>query len=381
MMQLLFWISALLLLYIYLGYPLLLRFLPRSKPAPVPAGAEEIYPSVTVIIPAYNEADHIEATVTNKLAQDYPADKLQIIVVSDESEDDTDEIVQRIAEQHPNVQLLRQVPRQGKTAGLNLAMQQVSSEIVVFSDANSHYAPDAIKQLTQCFNDQSIGYVTGKMVYTNSDGSLVGDGCSAYMKYENHLRSLETHTGSVVGVDGGIDAIRTELYQPMNADQLPDFVLPLKVVSQGKRVGYCPEALLNEEALNSADSEFRMRVRVSLRAYWALWDMRHLFNPKRFGIFSLQLVSHKLLRYLAFLPLIVAFITAALLSGQSLFYSAAFFGQLAFYVAAVYAGTTGSSNRWLGLANYFCLINFAAMLAFINFVKGEKIVIWKPRVG
>ncbi|UTA47360.1 glycosyltransferase family 2 protein [Simiduia sp. 21SJ11W-1] len=379
-MELIFWASAALLFYIYLGYPLLLRLLPKVKGNQA-ARTQSEPPSVTVIIPAFNEADHIEATVLNKLSQEYPAERLKIIVVSDESEDGTDEIVERLAQIHNNVSLIRQSPRQGKTAGLNLAMARVESDLVVFSDANSHYAPNAIAKLAQCFDDASIGYVTGKMVYTNSDGSLVGDGCSAYMKYENHLRALETQTGSVVGVDGGIDAIRTPLYQPMNADQLPDFVLPLKVVSQGKRVAFCPEALLNEEALNSADSEFRMRVRVSLRAYWALWDMRHLFNPARFGIFSLQLTSHKLLRYLAFMPLALAFLTSALLSGQSALYALAFFAQLAFYGAAIYAGLLGANNRWLGLAHYFCLINLAALLAFINFLKGEKIVIWKPRVG
>lgn len=390
-METVFWLSAALLFYIYFGYPLLLRLLPKLTPAPAyrseeqqpagqPASLPE-HPSVTVIIPAFNEAEHIEATVLNKLEQDYPQERLSVIVVSDESEDGTDEIVQRLAQQHSNLSLIRQAPRQGKTSGLNLAMASVTSELVVFSDANSHYACNAISELARCFTDESIGYVTGKMVYTNSDGSLVGDGCSAYMKYENHLRSLETQTGSVVGVDGGVDAIRTELYQPMNADQLPDFVLPLKVVSQGKRVAYCPTALLNEEALNNSDSEFRMRVRVSLRAYWALWDMRHLFNPRKFGVFSLQLTSHKLLRYLAFMPLALAFLTSALLSGQHLIYTIAFFSQLTFYGAAIYAGTVKSNNRWLGLAHYFCLINFAALLAFINFIKGEKIVIWKPRVG
>src|SRR5690606_20972471 len=160
--------------------------------------------------------------------QDYPAEKLEIIIVSDESEDGTDEIVKTTAAQDPRVRLIRQVPRQGKTSGLNIAMLDATGEIIIFSDANSHYQPDAIRQLVDCFNDPNVGYVTGKMVYVNEEGNVVGDGCSAYMKYENYLRSLESQVSSVVGVDGGIDAIRKALYQPMNADQLPDFVLPLK---------------------------------------------------------------------------------------------------------------------------------------------------------
>ncbi|MFC6755259.1 hypothetical protein ACFQEU_17565, partial [Halorubrum tibetense] len=141
------------------------------------------------------------------------------------------------------------------------------------------------------------------------------------------------------------------------------------------------QALLNEEALNNSQSEFRMRVRVSLRAYWAMWDMRHLFNPSNYGLFSLQLTSHKLLRYLAFFPLALLFVSSALLSGLAPIYFLAFIGQLGFYAAAGYASAAESQNRWLGLANYFCLINIAAAMAFINFLKGEKIVLWKPRVG
>src|SRR5690606_35943962 len=291
-------------------------------------------PKVTVIIPAYNEAAVIQKTITNKLQQDYPAEKLEVLVVSDESEDDTDALVQQIATQDPRVHLIRQVPRQGKTSGLNLAIPQATGEIIIFSDANSHYQPDAISKLVECFTDPEVGYVTGKMVYVNEEGNVIGDGCSAYMKYENHLRSLESQVSSVVGVDGGIDAIRKELYQPMNANQLPDFVLPLKVVTQGKRVVYCEKALLNEEALNTSQSEFKMRVRVSLRAYWAMKDMKHLLNPSRYGVFAVQLISHKLLRYLAFIPLILAFVSNGTITGYSSFYTLTFLLQIVFYGAA-----------------------------------------------
>ncbi len=379
-MELLFWLSVLVVFYIYIGYPILLRYLPKRNPITV----SEIHelPRVTVLIPAFNDAAVIGQTIQNKLTQNYPADRLEIIVISDESEDGTDAIVNQIAAQDERVKLVRQVPRQGKTSGLNLAMPQANGEIVVFSDANSHYQADAIRQLVACFNDPDVGYVTGKMVYVNEEGNVIGDGCSAYMKYENHLRALESQVSSVVGVDGGVDAIRKSLYQPMNADQLPDFVLPLKVVTQGKRVIYCENALLNEESLSNSQSEFRMRVRVSLRAYWAMWDMKHLFNPFKYGLFSLQLVSHKLLRYLAFIPLFLALISNGLITGEGWFYQLAFIAQIIFYSAAAFVSLNdGTKNKWLALTNYFCLINIAAAMAFIKFIKGEKIVIWKPRVG
>lgn len=379
-MELLFWLSTLLVCYIYAGYPLLLRFLPKRTLKP-DADAPR-HPKVTVLIPAFNEAPAIEKTILNKLAQNYPSNAIEIIVISDESEDGTDEIVKKLATEDSRIRLIRQSPRQGKTAGLNLAIPQATGEIIIFSDANSYYDTDAIQHLVDCFRDPEVGYATGKMIYVNGDGSIAGDGCSAYMKYENHMRTLETQVSSVVGVDGGIDAIRKSLYQPMNADQLPDFVQPLKVVTQGKRVIYCEKALLNEETLTNSQSEFKMRVRVSLRAYWAMRDMKHLFNPKSYGIFSLQLISHKLLRYLAFIPLIVAFISNAFITGYGSFYTLTFLIQIVFYgAAAVVSLNDGTNNRWLALAHYFCLINIASAMAFIKFMKGEKIVMWKPRVG
>lgn len=380
-MELLFWICSLTIAYIYLGYPLLLRALPKIS-EPTIDNKSSAPKKVTILIPAFNESSVIESTIRNKLAQNYPAELIQIIIISDESDDGTDEIVSTLSRQDNRIHLLRQSPRQGKTSGLNLAMPQATGEIVIFSDANSHYHPDTIQNLVDCFNDPSVGYATGKMVYVNSEGSIIGDGCSAYMKYENYMRSLETQISSVVGVDGGIDAIRKELYQPMNADQLPDFVLPLKVVAQGKRVVYCEKALLNEESLSSTQTEFRMRVRVSLRAYWAMLDMKHLFNPFQYGIFSLQLASHKLLRYLAFIPLLLAFISNGLITGDGFLYSYTFIIQITFYGAATFVALNeGTQNRWLGLAHYFCLINIASAMAFIKFIKREKIVLWKPRAG
>src|SRR5690606_23976479 len=141
------------------------------------------------------EARYIGATIRNKLAQDYPAEQLNVIVVSDDSSDGTDEIVRRIASETGRVRLLRQEPRRGKTAALNLAMEQADGEIVIFADANSIYRPDTVSKLVRNFADRTVGYVTGKMVYTNPDGALVGDGCSAFMRYENMIRSLENRVG------------------------------------------------------------------------------------------------------------------------------------------------------------------------------------------
>ena len=382
MLHFIFWLSIVMILYVYLGYPLLIKLLGRVFPNPVKKQQQE--PIISILIAAYNEEDHIENTVKNKLQQDYPSDRFEIIVISDGSEDGTDDIVKEIVKENQNVRLLRQEPRAGKTSALNQAAAQTRGEIIVFSDANSLYAPDALRQIVTNFSDPTVGYVTGKMIYVNPDGSMVGDGCSSYMRYENLLRDAETRIGSVVGVDGGIDAVRKELYQPMRADQLPDFVLPLSVVSQGYRVVYEPTALLHESTLKDSSDEYRMRVRVSLRAFWALWDMRHLLRWKTNRLFAWQLWSHKVLRYLCFVFLFSAFLSNFFLLDYGRVYKLLFAGQLVGYFGALlmpYLESKGYRFSALNFCRYFLLLNVASAHAFFKFICGKKQVMWTPRKG
>jgi cellulose synthase/poly-beta-1,6-N-acetylglucosamine synthase-like glycosyltransferase len=265
-----------------------------------------------------------------------------------------------------------------------MAVAQASGEILVFADANSMYAADAMRRLTRNFADPSVGYVTGQMVYTNPDGSGIGEGSGAYMRYENLLRALETRVGSVVGVDGGIDAVRRDLYVPMRPDQLPDFVLPLNVVEQGRRVVYEPGASLYEPALAVAADEFRMRVRVSLRALWALHDKRNLLNPLRYPLFAWQLFSHKVLRYGAFMPLVGLVVFNALAIGTHPFYVGFFALQLLAYGLAA---SGQRLSRYPTVASrllapyYFVILNVACATALWKFVNRQKMVTWKPRGG
>ncbi|MTI98596.1 MAG: glycosyltransferase family 2 protein [Marinobacter adhaerens] len=385
MMVFIFWASFFLLLYIYFGYPLAIKVVAMLRPRPVNKSMD-YQPSVSILIAAYNEAKDIEATLRNKLNLDYPADLMEILVISDDSDDGTDEIVKHVAQSAPfPVRLYRQVPRQGKTAGLNLLREHAKGDILLFSDANSEWQAQALSALVSNFKDPTVGYVTGKMIYVHQDGSLVGDGCSAYMKYENWLRLQETLAGSVVGVDGGIDAMRKTLHQPLNADQLPDFVQPLKVIEQGYRVVYEPEALLKEDSLTDGTSEFSMRVRVSLRALWALKDMKQLLNPARDPLFAWQLASHKVLRYAAFVPMATLALATLYLAPLDGLYRLAAIGYAAFLILA-WGGhkkeVRGESLPAIySLPYYFMLLNLASYKACVSFFKGEKKVIWSPRKG
>jgi len=366
--------------YIYMGYPILVFLFSRIINKRVKKGNYE--PEITILISAYNEENSIEGTIKNKLYLDYPKEKLEIIVISDGSTDKTDEIVKQYKQQ--GVRLLRQEPRAGKTSALNMAVPKAKGEILVFSDANSLYATDAMNKLVQSFSDPNVGYVTGKMIYANPDGTTIGDGCTTYMKYENSLRNFETKLGSIVGVDGGIDAVRKELYKSMNQDQLPDFVLPLKIVEQGYRVIYEPEAILKEPSLQVREDEYKMRLRVSLRSLWALSDMRHLLTFTGSKLFTWQLWSHKVLRYLCFVFLLGAYIVNLALWTEAPFYKFFFILQNIAYAGALLSPILekiGYRIQLLYLLNYFVLLNLAAGHAFIKFLLRQKQVIWTPRKG
>jgi cellulose synthase/poly-beta-1,6-N-acetylglucosamine synthase-like glycosyltransferase len=374
-----FWVSLVLLVYVYAAYPvlvLLLGFLVRRG-----VRTEPIAPPVSILIAAHNEAACLRTTLENKLSLEYPADNREIIVVSDGSSDGTDTIGREFEAR--GVTFMRQEPRQGKTAALNLAAGRAKGEVLVFSDANSIYARDALRNLVASFGDASVGYVTGRLVYTQSESVSPDQGTSFYMRVENALRLAETRLGSVVGVNGGIDAVRRSLYTPMRADQLPDFVLPLHVIERGYRVVYNPSATSFEPALRDRKDEYRMRVRVSLRALHGLADMVHVFDVRRFGLFSWQLLSHKLLRYLAFIPLILLFCSSLLLASSGGVYASALVFQIVAYLLAVLPllRPRRLSSLPVRLAHYFLLLNAACAHATYLWCRGETRVVWSPRKG
>jgi cellulose synthase/poly-beta-1,6-N-acetylglucosamine synthase-like glycosyltransferase len=380
MTRLIFFGSLFILFYIYFGYPVLVVLLSKIRPKQVNKGFYQ--PNVTILIAAYNEEENIRHTIENKLELNYPKEKMEIIVISDASTDKTDDIVKGFT--NKGVMLIRQEPRSGKTAALNLGVQRAAGEILVFSDSNSIYEQNALAFLVQNFNDPEIGYVTGKMIYTNPDGTVIGDGCSAYMKYENYLRKLETKVGSIVGVDGGVDAVRKSLYQPMNPDQLPDFILPLRVIEHGYRVVYEPMAILREPTLQSSKDEYKMRVRVSLRALWALYDMKHLLNIKQYTVFSLELFSHKYLRYIAFIFLICLYFSNMALWNKHENFKILFSVQNFFYLTvflSLILDKLGYNSKLFFIPYYFTLINLASAHAFMKFFIGHKQIIWTPRKG
>lgn len=376
--EVVFFGSIVALVYIYIGYPFFLFVLSLIKTKEIKKGLH--VPFVSILIPAFNEKEHIGKTIENKLLLSYPKNRYEIIVISDESNDGTDEIARTY--ERDGVTLLRQEPRAGKTNALNLGVSLAKGRIIVFADANSIYSKDALKKITRNFKDPEVGYVTGKMIYENPDGTINGEGCSAFMRYENALRALETKVGSVVGVNGGIDAVRKSLYRPMRQDQLPDFVLPSRVVEQGYRVVYEPEAILRETSLANSSDEYKMRVRVSLRAFCALRDTADLLKFKKSILFSWQIWSHKVLRYLSLFFMAGSYAGNMLLVSKGDYYGYLFLIQTLGYSAAFISPLLSRSGiKIFNMLNYFVLINTAAMHAFFKFLMGRRQVLWTPRKG
>jgi cellulose synthase/poly-beta-1,6-N-acetylglucosamine synthase-like glycosyltransferase len=377
-MSAVFWLSVLLVIHPYVTYPLTLvlwRRLRRRDVRRAPA-----LPSISVLVPAYNEADAIAATLDALVAQDYPKEQLQVLVVSDCSDDGTDDIVRGYAGR--GVELLRQPERGGKALGLNAAVRAARGEIVVFCDANARFAPDALRQFAQDFSDPDVGYVTGQLTL-ESPGDVTAAG-GAYLRFEEWLRRAETAVGSAIGVNGGCDAIRRELYTDIPRELITDFVLPLRVIASGHRVVFDPAARSRETANAELQAEFSMRVRVALRGLQGLAHMRRLLNPLRFPGTCYCLVSHKLIRYLAFVVLATALASNVALAVDAPLYRVLLAVHLACYGLAA-CGLLGIGTKRLGLlavAPAYLLMSYGAFaVASWRFVRGRTMATWKPRAG
>ncbi|MBA3243066.1 MAG: glycosyltransferase family 2 protein [Acidobacteria bacterium] len=375
--KLLFWAGAAALFYTYAGYPVLVWAVSCLRPRAVRRG--ELTPEVTVVITAYNEERDLASKLENTLALDYPKGKLDIIVASDCSSDRTDEIAREFAPR--GVRLHRQAERLGKTAAQNAAVELARGEVIVFSDATTLYQPDVLRVMAPSFADPSVGCVAGRLVYVDASGSGVGRGAKSYWGYETFLKRHESRACSLIGASGCLYAVRRAAYVPLYHEACSDFIIATKMVEQGLRAVYEPDAVCTEETNRQGGKELRMRVRVITQTFTDLWRHRAMLNPLRGGFYSVELVSHKVLRYLVPVFLAVVLVSTALLATGSVFFAALLAGQVLFYLMAA-AGwlleRAGLRVRLLALPHYFVLANLASVLAFFKFLSGERYARWEP---
>jgi cellulose synthase/poly-beta-1,6-N-acetylglucosamine synthase-like glycosyltransferase len=369
--KLILWASLATLFYVYVGYGLLLLALARVRRRPVMRDPEYC-PRVTMLISAYNEADVIRAKIENTLALDYPSDRLEIVVCSDASDDGTDVMVDEYRSR--GVVLRRQRERLGKTAGLNAAVPQATGEIIVFSDANAMYEPNAVRNLVRNFADPSVGCVTGESRYVAGNAATADRGERAYWTYEIKLKRLESAVGSMVGGDGAVYAIRKELWQELPETAINDFLNPLQIVAAGWRAIYEPEAICYERTAGELRREFARRVRIVSRSWRAVFQAPAVLNPFKVGFFALQVVSHKLLRWLS---VVYVFLGAfALLSfvATSTPYRVEL-AAFAFVIASMYL-VAPMGRRIDAFASYFLVINVASFVGVVRGSFGRVSPIW-----
>jgi len=373
--EVILYLTTALFLYIFAGYPVILYVLAKLFPSKH-SYDKQFFPSVTLIISAHNEESVIEEKLHNALALDYPEELLTIIVVSDASTDRTDEIV--LSFNNPRIKLIHPEGHRGKTAGLNVALTEVTSEIVVFSDANAIYDTSAVRNLARHFSDLKVGYVVGNARYVDVAKSSAGKSEGAYWDLEISMKQWESDFSSVVGGDGAIYAIRRALYEPMLESDINDFVNPLQIIAKGYRGIFDPEAWCTEKPAGAFQKEFSRKVRISNRSFNAILRVPEVCNPFKVGWFAWQVVSHKLLRW--FLPFIltVQFI-AALAMKPSL---VAVVGISAYTIFSLLAliGWGQSRNPSLPaifyIPYYFALMNLALALGIIHRLKGHVITVW-----
>jgi glycosyltransferase involved in cell wall biosynthesis len=371
--EILFWLAAFLVLYAYLGYPVLLIALRTVVRRSDVVEATDYSPSVTMIIPVHNEERVMDDKLKNLDDLRYPRDRLVVLIVSDGS---TDQTRQRVLAYRGDLQIrfLELSQRQGKAAALNLGLQHASSEIVVFTDASILLDADALRHVVRPFQDTTIGCVSGE------DHIPGGGGEGLYGRYELLLRNLESQVSSIAGASGSFYAMRARLCTPFLPGMAPDFLSVLSTVEQGSRAVTEPRAFGTMSSVKSARGEFRRKVRTLIRGMTALWHARALLNPFRAGLFALVLWSHKLARWMVPFFLLAMLIANAWLLGKP-FYLFTGVAQIVFYVSALLAlyEIRVLRDSLLGkIPMYFTVVNSAILVAWIQFLSGTRLEIWEP---
>ncbi len=382
MMEFLFWLILALIAYTYVGYPLLLVLLSRVINRPIRRDPE-YRPTVTILVCALNEGSIIEEKVRNCLALEYPEGQLEIAVASDGSTDSTAEVVGRFADQ--GVKLFDYQVNRGKVLTLNETIPQLSGEIVVLSDASVMYDPQAIINLVPGFSDPEVGGIWGDKIYRNPGEVISGEGESLYLRYEKFSKRCENRLGSIVSAEGSMFAIRKSIYQPMPDPAVADdYYLSAYIRHRGYRLVYEPLARSFEDVAPTSSDEYRRKVRIIQGGLRGFWLMRHLCNPMKTGVYSIQIFTRQFLRRAVALlfPLLLLLNLLIVLRQPSLFYGALLLGQLGIIFLALagwrIVSDKGRAPFLIYAPYYFAMVNLASVHGMWNWVSGKQAVSWDP---
>ena len=366
--------------YSYFVYPGLLWLIGLFRPRRAPVSDPVEWPRISFSLPAYNEAGAIRRTIENLLSSDYPADRRQILVISDASTDETDAIVKEYADR--GVDLLRLPQRAGKTAAENAAARHLTGEIIINTDATIRILPDAVKPLVRVFQDPTIGVASGRDLSVGDITTAANQGEAGYVGYEMTVRALETRCGGIVGASGCFYAIRRELQTHLFPEALSrDFASAMISREHGLRAVSVDEAVCLVPRSSSLQAEFRRKIRTMARGLETLWYKRSLMNPVKYGGFAPKLISHKLCRWLIFLLLPTALLGLVLLA----FSSKAALALLLLILTGLLIGAVVMrlpEGRWVPrpflILGFTVAVSIAALIAWGKALRGERNPIWEP---
>jgi cellulose synthase/poly-beta-1,6-N-acetylglucosamine synthase-like glycosyltransferase len=372
-METLFLILLFLSVYSYLIYPGVLFIL--SRVAGDLWDQEYIRPIVTIIISAYNEESVIEEKIRNTLALDYPKELLEVIVSSDGSNDRTDEIIAGI--QDSRLVLRAFSGRSGKTTCINRVAPEAKGNIILFTDANSMFPLDLLVKVVRNFASPNVGLVTGWTKYRNPEGGDETTGI--YSKFETWTKYWESLISSCVGADGAIFAIRKLLYRPLEKYDINDFVIPLHVIKQGKRVVIDPEVFCFEKPLKDTKKEYRRQVRITTRTLGAIRRNVEFINPLRFFSFSFFLISHKVMRFLVPFFLIGTFVINFFILKESFFYILTLSGQIFILVVGLIGILGLTDGKLARFIKFFLITASAQLVGWFRMLFGASDTMWTPQ--
>jgi len=373
-MKILFWLSFGFIFYTYAGYPLLLWL--QSRLGHKKVHKQPTTPHVSVVMSALNEEPRIATRLDNLLAQDFPAEKLEIIVVSDGSTDLTGQVVKSYGDH--GVRLFELPERNGKAVAVNLGVAAAKGEIIVFADVRQRFEPDVISQLVANFNDPTVGCVSGKLTLLKDTGSNIKAEMGAYWKYEKLIRRMESRSSSVVGATGAIYAIRKSLYQPLPAGTLLDDVLtPLNVVMQGFRCIFDDAAVAYDVMSKDTSQEWTRKVR-TLAGNWQLLSLKPSLLLPWCNLSWWRFLSHKFFRLIVPFALAAMLISAALVENSDYFFMT--MAQLLFYAIASIglAVPIVRRHKIVTLSCFFLVMNLAAVAGFWRWITGGCHTAWLP---
>lgn len=372
-MRSLFGLGVAWLAYVFIGYPLFLAILGILRRSGPSFGKRHILPTVSVLIAARNEEKDIAWKVRETLAWEYPAERLEVLVASDASDDRTDEIVRSITD--TRLKFGRMQRRSGKIVALNHLAALAKGEVLFFSDANTSIGPQCLERMVRHFDDPQVGCVTGWEGGASGEKETLSGAGLASLGYESSINTLESRLGSVLICDGSIFCILSRLYRPLDPDLANDLELPLWIGQQGYKLLYEPEARSSEKATSSPAEEFQRRRRICAQGLVGMWKLRNLLH----GLRAWQFLSRKFLRWLTLIPLVMILASTIALSSIPAFRLVVGF-QLLFYVLAVlgwaFAVQGRKIPRLFSLPFYFLLLGIAALVGVVEACFGRRFAIW-----